>query len=290
MVLLRRIAKTIWDEFVYGGHLQSVGCSGIAYAIGYLLRIRVTFDFLLVVYLLVYPIYLFNRYKELELDYLTNKERTEHYLRYRRYLPSIIAISCLVLFAFAFHYCNLLTVAVLGVLLVLGFLYTLTVKRITRYIPVLKNIYVAFVFAKITFLMFLYYSVTPTKAIWMATLVLTLLVFLKGFIMQIFLDIKDIESDSVDGLRTIPIMIGAEPSHRMVQWLNVVACLGFPYIFSVTFHLLNPAVWGIAITIPIYYLSMKMAQDSKYAGYLIVSGEFLYWAPSVWLAGHMLGS
>ena len=75
---LKKILNSIWNEFVYGGHLLSLGAVSIVYTASILLDIRITWDFLLVVYLGTESVYLYNRFKEYKVDFLTNPERTEH--------------------------------------------------------------------------------------------------------------------------------------------------------------------------------------------------------------------
>mgnify|MGYP001562821980 CR=1 FL=1 len=73
-MVIEKILKTIWKEFVYGGHLLSLGAASIVFTSAILLEIKITWDCLLVVYLGAQIIYLYNRYKEFKKDSLTNPE------------------------------------------------------------------------------------------------------------------------------------------------------------------------------------------------------------------------
>jgi len=66
-MVIEKILNSIWNEFVYGGHLLSFGAVSIVYAASILLDIRITWDFLLVVYLGTESVYLYNRFKNIRL-------------------------------------------------------------------------------------------------------------------------------------------------------------------------------------------------------------------------------
>ena len=64
--------KFIFNEIFYNGHFQTWGSLAIVISSGQLLNIKITWDLLLVVYLSFYLLYLHDRYRSLEVDFLTN--------------------------------------------------------------------------------------------------------------------------------------------------------------------------------------------------------------------------
>lgn len=57
---IEKILKFIWNEFIYGGHLPSLGAAAIVLFSGILLNIKITWDCLLITYFIFYLIYLYN--------------------------------------------------------------------------------------------------------------------------------------------------------------------------------------------------------------------------------------
>jgi len=113
---LKRIFYLVWKEFIYGGHLLSLGAVSVVFTSAILLKIKVTWDCLLIVYLGMHSAYLYNRYKEFHKDYLTNPERTKHIKKVINKLPFIIAsFSALLVLILIFY--SKLTVLFLGLLL-----------------------------------------------------------------------------------------------------------------------------------------------------------------------------
>jgi uncharacterized membrane protein len=84
-MVIRRILKTVWQEFIYGGHLLTLGAGGIIIAAILLLNEKVSWDYPVIIYLVAYVSYLYNRYKEINRDTLTNPERTQHFRKYAKY-------------------------------------------------------------------------------------------------------------------------------------------------------------------------------------------------------------
>ena len=56
---IKKILKSIWNELIYGGHLQPLGAASIVFVSGILLKIQITWDVLFVTYILFYPLFLY---------------------------------------------------------------------------------------------------------------------------------------------------------------------------------------------------------------------------------------
>jgi geranylgeranylglycerol-phosphate geranylgeranyltransferase len=159
-----------------------------------------------------------------------------------------------------------------GALLACGLLYTSTFKALTRFIPALKTCYVASAFAAIVFLPFAYAGINvPSGALPFAAWV-----FIDAAIMQIFLDIKDIESDREAGLRTIPLLLGRKSTFQMLYVLVIISAL--PPLFWGTFHRhFPPMVGALAVAPLLSVVPFRIAQKGAYFGYLLESGKFVTW-------------
>jgi len=110
-----------------------------------------------------------------------------------------------------------------------------------------------------------------------SALVLGMFIFFKAFIVQIFLDIKDIESDRKEGLRTFPIIIGKEKTLIILSISNLIVTITVPIIFSLYLNIFSKLILMLIFTIPFDFYCYSLAKKEKYFGYILQSGEFLLW-------------
>jgi len=71
-----RISKFIGEELIYGCHLLCLGASAIVIASAILLNETIDWTYPFIIYLIAYLGYLYNRYKEINDDTLSNPERS----------------------------------------------------------------------------------------------------------------------------------------------------------------------------------------------------------------------
>lgn len=267
-----------YKEFIYGGHLQSLGASSIVYVTAVFLNIELRLSSLVAAYLIFYPLYLYNRWKEIEIDYATNPARTNHLRKYMHIMPMLFWSVIAAIVAFLAYFGNLNSFILGVVLLVLGLLYTTIFKNLTRKIFLLKNFYVSSFFACLVFFTLVYHSVPVAGQTAVVMAVLIVFVFLKSFMMQIFLDLKDVESDRKQGLKTLGVMIGEEKTFRILPWMSIFVTAPIILFFTLYNHLFSNLFLMLLLTIPFDFYSFKLAQDKNYLGYILESGKFLFWA------------
>jgi len=277
----KKALKLIWNEFIYGGHLQSLGAASIVFASALLLKLKITWDVLFVTYLLFYALYLYNRLKEIKIDYLTNLKRTQHFRRYIRFIPIIFYSVVFILIISLIYFSNFYALIFGLFLLVFGIFYTVIFKKLTQKVPLLKNFYVSMFFALLVFLPIVYYSYSLKTVLIVSGLVLGLFIFLKTFLSQIFLDIKDIESDRKRGLRTLPIIVGKEKTFKILYAFNFLIIVIIPVVFSLYFNIFPKIILMLIFTIPFSFCCHYLARKGKYFGYILQGGEFLLWSPLI---------
>ena len=91
--MLKEFFKFILVEVIYNGHLQCMSAVGIAISSALLLNVKISWPPLVILYLSFYLIYLYNRYKEIDHDFLTNRTRSEHIRKMDKYVTSILAVN-----------------------------------------------------------------------------------------------------------------------------------------------------------------------------------------------------
>ncbi len=267
--------KNIYNEIVYNGHLQSLNSSAIIIFSAFLFNIKITFDFLIIFYLGFYLIYLYNRYKEIDYDGITNKTRTEHIRKFYRYIPVIGSVISVTLCTLLFVYSNILFSLYFLAIIFFGILYSLYFKDLTRKVVFFKNLYVAIVFAIVVYSPFIYYGIKIGE-LRVFVLSVSIFVFLKAMVMQLFLDIKDIDSDKKHKLKTLGVLVGADRSFKIVNTLNILVLL-LPILFSVVLDFWPIHSLFLLLLIPINYYWFLLAKNNLFKGYLYESGEFILW-------------
>ena len=283
---LKKILNSIWNEFVYGGHLLSLGAVSIVYTASILLDIKITCDFLLVVYLGTESVYLYNRFKEYKVDFLTNPERTEHIKKYVKYIPFIIFLmtfSAIVIVVY-FNKISALTFGLL--LLIIGLLYSLFFKKITEKIIAFKSFFVSLMWSLLVLFLAIYYSAPINLALFL----FSVFVFLRFFVSVSFFDIKDIKTDKQEGLKTLAVVL---KQSTLWQFLSIIAILAvLPLIIGVYLRVLPISSLMLFLTIPYTFFYFKQLENKNISPYflynVIVDGEFIFWLFFVLIGKHFL--
>ncbi len=274
-MIIEKILKSIWKEFIYGGHLLSLGAVSVVFTSAVLLGIKITWDFLIIVYLGTQSVYLYNRYKEYKIDFITNPERTEHIKKYVKMIPLIIFFFFLIILSILVYYKNFSGLFFGSFLLIMGLLYSQVFKGFTRKIIGFKNFFVSLMWALLVIFLAVYYS-SPLN--WALFLVFTF-VFLRWVVNTSFFDIKDMESDQKEGLLTLANVLGQK---RLINILSLIAGLAvIPMVFGFYLGLFPKFSLMLLFTIPYTFYFFKKSQDNKtniaFLYNVIVDGEFILW-------------
>ncbi len=281
-----QILKFVWNEFVYGGHLISLGSVSVVFASAILLSIPVTWDFLIIAYFITYTIYLYNRFKELEEDLLTNPERTRHIKVYIKYVPRFVFFCTMIIVTMLICFGNLLSIAFGLSLLLFGLLYSIIFKKITKRVIGFKNFYVALVWTLLIVFLIIYYSFSLSPSLFLVLI----FVYLRCFMGTSFYDIKDIESDKKDGLLTLAIILQKK---TLLQFLNVVNILALlPIIIGVYLGLLPAFAQALFFVIPIAFIFLKRLENKKvniaYLSEVAIGVEKISWSLLILIGSFLL--
>ncbi|MCD6240591.1 UbiA family prenyltransferase [Candidatus Bathyarchaeota archaeon] len=276
-----KLLKLFWDEFIYGGHLLSLGAVSIVFTTAILLNISITWDALFVTYLGAHTVYLYNRLREIRYDALTNPRRTKHILRYLKYIPYIIFFLVSLAAAIVLFFGKFL-VAVFGVCLVLsGFIYTDIIKPRVKGVIALKNLYIAFFWACLTIFLALYYSYPLNVSL----IAIFLFVYLRWIVNTVFFDIKDVRMDKKRKIPTLPATLGIKNTLRVL----VLITLSSAALLAVSVYLkILPLIsLFLLFTVPYTFYYMLALQKKSITNeilyYVIVDSEFLFWALAILL-------
>lgn len=285
-MVFKKILKSIWNEFVYGGHLLALGAVSIVYTSAVLLNIKITWDFLVITYLGVYTPYLYNRYKEFNKDFLTNPDRTEHIKNYVKYIPLIITFFLIIILGI-FLYFNKTGALLFAIfLLFLSFSYSVLFKGFSKKIIGFKNFYISLSWALLSVLLVIYYSFSLNLALFL----ILIFVFLRFFLSTIFFDIKDVESDKKEGLLTLPVVLKRKGLINVLSVMNIITITPMIIGFFLKIFPLYSLILLFVVFYSFYYF-YKLTKDkvnTNFLYYVIVDGEFVLWTPIILLGKILL--
>lgn len=263
-------------EFLYNGHLQSLGAAGVFYFCARLLYdANLSILLIISIYLLFEMIFIFDRYYDLDWDAPTNNERAKHLYLYKNKIPYIFLI---IFGIYILLFYNLATLPLFGIsliVLILGVLYPIFFKKLTKFIPLFKNIYVSAVYAVLpVFAMIQMGYISPFKVL---SVHLPIVIFVESLVAQIILDTKDTSVDKKAHLKTLPALFGNEVSLLAAFVLSLALC-----IVSVSVSLLTKApTLFLILTIFAFFAdicTLKLVKMKDRRGYLIAAGKFLIWS------------
>ena len=268
------LATFITREFLHGGHIQSVGAAAIVYTASVIFGLPVSALLLLLTYLLFQAIYYFDRYRDLEKDAETNRERTEHLSMYKKYIPALIIGELAVAAAVLAFSGTLAAILFATIITVFGLLYPTYFKIQTKRLPLFKNFYVSLVFALLIWFPFLYLG--RPAIVSMVTVSLFIFVFAESLIAQLLLDLKDRGSDTRQGLRTLLMMVGRRQAHQYIVLLSVIVAVTsviYGTVFSVLYQLIPLALLTLAFNL----LVLKAISRGTHGSFALASAKYWLW-------------
>lgn len=279
---MKNILGLAWNEFVFGGHLLAVGLVCMVTFPAILLGIHITWDFAAVVYLTALTPCIFGRYIGLKEDALTNPERSKYLEKKARMVPYLIALLTIALIGilFYFHKYNILLFGI--ALILLSFFYDLYLKGLTKIIIGFKNFLVGLIFSLLVVMLIIYYNYPLSASFWLVIL----FIYIMAFMGAAFCDIKDIESDKREGLKTFAAILGRKVlliSLGILLFLAVV-----PIILGVRWGLFPNYALMLALVIPYNLVLFNESQKNKIRSDLLYGAIFdsqLMW----WLVFVLVG-
>ena len=274
-MLIKKILKPIWEEFVYGGHLLSLGAAGILYSSAIIFNQKVSVPLLIIGYAMTQIVYFYNHYKESKVDFLTNPERVRHIEKFENHFLLFLGFYCLIFIISLIYLNNLKVVLVALAIMFGGFLFTIFFKNLTKKIIGFKSFYVAFFWALLIVLAGFFYNIHFGPSLFF----LFSFVFLRWLVNTIFFDIKDIEADEKEKLKTLPVLFGKNKTLNFLHMINVLSFI--PIIIGVYINLLP--LFSLSLLIfyfySFYYLERAKDKtiDIRSLSYIMVDGEYLFW-------------
>lgn len=274
---IKKIFKSLKNELIYGGHVFSLGIISINLAISILLNLKITWEFVLLLYAMNQSIYLYNYYKEFKKDRITKPERSAYIRNNRTYIQSLILLYIITTCVILIYSQNWIIIIFGFFLLSFSMLYSIIFKRITKYCYGFKNFFVALFWGLTIILLSLFYG----RQLDLALLTLLLFIFLIVLTHEIMLDIKDISQDKKNGLLTLAIVLDKKKLFSLLILITILAIILI--IYAVIKNYL-PKIAVSLIFIAIYNLwIIKYSKQNIDLTYIFLEIEKILFFPLVYL-------
>ena len=274
---VRKFLNSIWNEFVYGGHLLSLGGSGNIYFETTLLNQKINLLLLFLAYLISQIVYSYNHLIEAKKDIESNSERAKYLLETKKEKKAKIEffIYCLFLLITLFLLKKTELLIFVLIIVMAGIFYTLFFKSLTKKVLGFKNLYVSFTWTfSLQLLIGMYYGIFNNIMI-----ILFLFIFLRCMVNGIFFDLKDIKTDKNEGLKTLPVALGQEKTLYFLHIINFISFI--PILFGVFKNILP--FYSLSLFIFFFYsfYYLRAAEKGKsnlnFLSYVMVDAEHILW-------------
>lgn len=272
----------LYSGLVFGGHITSLGALSIVLSAYLITGVEPAPEAIAIAYLMPLIAYCINYYKELEKDALTNPERVMYLSRRVKVYPVLIAAYVILLILLLAASMNIYLISFVLALVVLSALYDRLFKGLTRTVPGFKNVFTSAIWASGTFIVVFYHHLDLSYAI----ILLVLFIFLRIFINTIFCDLKDMESDKAEGLKTYPVILGKA---RLLQYLKVLNGLSCLLIIAGIVTGIFP-VYAVAFFISLLYAAcyLNIAETADVDGIRLMASkvvdlEVLLWPAALYI-------
>ncbi|QHN07348.1 UbiA family prenyltransferase [Methanothermobacter sp. THM-2] len=254
--ILREFLSTLKDLFVYGGILPALWGPSLLLASSALLEGHCRPITTLISFTLPLTVYAYDYLADSRVDPLTDPQRSHFSELWGKPLIAFCAATLILLLGMCR---DPLMATITVILLVAGVLYTGFFKGFTRRITGFKNIYLGLIWSSWTVIPIAPHALTASH------LVVFTFIFLKVYVNTAFSDYKDVESDRLKGLKTLPAVYGKDGSSVILQVINAS---GAVFLSAAIILGLVPGTGVAAVILTIYtglYLHLKGEMDIKRA-------------------------
>jgi 4-hydroxybenzoate polyprenyltransferase len=240
-----------------------------------LYNIDMNFDLLLASFLIAFSVYSLDKLLNLEEDSISLPQRARFINQHKK----LFTYATVAAYAFAIVLSGLKNILALLVILsplLIGLLYSLKIANMRlKDIPILKNISISASWAIVG--TFLPLAVTFEQHLIEITLIFYLC-FIKCFINTVIFDVRDIEGDRANKVRTIPVILGLKTTKILLIILNstliiwLIICYFGGFFHQYLFILILSVFYSFWY---ILYFSRKNTEIGKSID-LFVDGEWIY--------------
>lgn len=247
----------LFKEVIHGGYLTALGAPALVLTTSIITNSAINLPLLIISYLIPLIVYSYDYMSDLDKDVETNSARYNHLQKKKRYYPVILLFYVLLLVSLLVIFSNYKLILFIILIVLGGLLYATALKGLTKRIPIFKNIYTVLTWALGgTLFVPLHYSLTFS----LPFVIVFIFINLKGMINAVFFDLKDSLTDSKEGLKTLPVILGKGKTIKLLHFLNFTAF--FPLVIGVYLKIIPTITLSLIIFFFYSFYYLKKAQDS----------------------------
>ena len=269
--------NNILNEVIHGGYLTALGAPALVLTTSIITNSDINIPLLIISYLIPLIVYSYDYMSDLDKDVESNSARYNHLQKKKKYYPFILVFYCILLVSLLVIFSNYKLILFIILITLGGFLYATVLKGLTKRIPIFKNIYTVLTWSLGgTLFVPLQFSLTLS----LPFIIVFLFINMKGLINAIFFDLKDSITDSKEGLKTLPVILGNKNAIKLLHVLNFAAFI--PLIIAVILKIIPVLTLSLIIFFfySFYYLNkaQKSIDDNVWVKLgSIADFEFIFW-------------
>lgn len=269
---------TLFSNFISFLAISSIFIALIGFLLPYftfqLYNINIDLNLLLSSFLLTFTVYSLDKLSNIKEDSISLPERAGFISRHRKIFIYATVASYVIALSLTFLK-SILALFVILFPLCMGLIYSIKISNVRlKDIPVLKNISIAASWAVVgTFL-----PLAVSSKHFPPIVLIFYFVFIKCFINTVLFDVRDIVGDSVNGVRTIPVIFGLKKTKILLLFLNstliiwLIISYSHRFFHQYLFVLIFSIFYG-------YWCTFHFCRKDKKIGKsldLLVDGEWIY--------------
>lgn len=275
--LIKNIFNRIKNEIIYGGHIISMDSPAFILTICILQDIPINIFALIIAFFIPLAVYSYNYQKEVDKDATTDPIKSSFLEKRKNIFPYLLSLDIIIIFALAILLFNYGFLIFALIIVTGGILYTTVFKVLTRYVPGFKSIYATLIwaYAGTFFLIFL-----NSLELSLFYLFIFIFIYLRMFVNIAFFDLKDMDADKKEGLKTLPIILG---KNNTIIFLNLINFISIILLYVFIYIGVLP-LYAISLSLFYFYTYYYLKKSKTAVGdeiltysYIIADAEFIFW-------------
>jgi len=284
--LLKKHLMNCVHFLVFSSIFMGMQGVGLVYVAAFIQGVECWPVCIVIMFLLGFSVYNLNRKTDEAEDAINHQDRYRFTKRYENSLYNAAIVGCIIALILGAWY-GLMTFLMVLFPLVLGVLYSIpclppsTGYRRLKEIPLLKNIIVAIAWGvPLTFIPLFVTGMPVTFATAIS------LVFLSSFVFiaSVLPDVRDMEGDKVAGIRTIPVVIGAERTMVLITGINLI--VGISAVIISAIFLSPAAVLVLAVSTLYTHIGIRSfarVEKKDIICDIMTDGQFVIIGLMIWI-------
>lgn len=261
----------VWNGLVRGGFFASVCTVTTIYSVAIILNKSVKIDFVVIAFLMTLIIYLYNFIGELKEDMRDNLKEMQVMEKNKKLYFIFLLMLILLLIGLITFYANFASKIFALIFLVLGLFYTIFFKKITQRVVGFKDFFVVISWNLLTPFFIIYHSYNFIPAVF----ILMIFIFTRDIVNATYSDLKDIDVDRQNHLKTIANVLGKE---KLILLLHFAGVFGVLILIYAVFQRIFP-IYSLVLIIPIFITSLFIEYARKTSSFttIFLDSESNFW-------------